>query len=203
MVGQLAYSATLFISYGLSFSKFNERKGTHIRYGVVSNEEVPKFDPAVLSVLKSLFVQLIFKQVLTEGDKLLISHLCTIEEQGVYAVIVNYGSIIARLLFQPLEESTRLLLAKIVNSTEIPKGESLAQSFTYIKMISLFYFNLCLFIIFAGITNGSFLLRIMIGSKTKWAQSNIFDLFTLYVTYIPFLAFNGVFEAFYSNCTTL
>lgn len=141
-------------------------------------------------------MQLIFKQVLTEGDKLLISHLCTIEEQGVYAVIVNYGSIIARLLFQPLEESTRLLLAKIVNSTEIPKGESLAQSFTYIKMISLFYFNLCLFIIFAGITNGSFLLRIMIGSKTKWAQSNIFDLFTLYVTYIPFLAFNGVFEAF-------
>ncbi|CCG23058.1 Rft1 protein [Candida orthopsilosis Co 90-125] len=198
MVGQLAYSATLFISYGMSFSKFNERKGTHIKYGVVSNEEVPKFDPAVLSVLKSLFVQSIFKQVLTEGDKLLISHLCTIEEQGVYAVIVNYGSIIARLLFQPLEESTRLLLAKIVNSTEIPKGESLAQSFTYIKMISLFYFNLCLFIMFAGITNGSFLLRIMIGSKTKWAQSNIFDLFTLYVTYIPFLAFNGVFEAFFT-----
>lgn len=198
MVGQLAYSAILFISYGISFSKFNKRKNTHIKYGILSNNGAPKFDPSVLSILKSLFVQLIFKQVLTEGDKLLISYLCTVEEQGVYAVIVNYGSIIARLLFQPLEESTRLLLAKIVNSTEIPKGESMAQSFTYIKMISLFYFNLCLFIVFAGVTNGSFLLQVMIGTQNKWALSNIFHFFTIYVAYIPFLAFNGVFEAFFT-----
>lgn len=198
MFGQLAYSATLFLSYFGSFLKFNETKDTHIRYGVFSIEGEPRFDPAVLSISKSLFIQLIFKQVLTEGDKLLISYLCTIEEQGVYAVIVNYGSIIARILFQPLEESSRLLLAKIVNSTEPPKGETMAQSFTYIKMISLFYFNLCLFIIFAGITNGSFLLRVMLGSSNKWSQSNIFDLFTLYVFYIPFLAFNGIFEAFFT-----
>ncbi|CAD1808100.1 Rft family protein [Candida parapsilosis] len=198
MFGQLAYSATLFLSYFGSFLKFNETKDTHIRYGVFSIEGEPRFDPAVLSISKSLFIQSIFKQVLTEGDKLLISYLCTIEEQGVYAVIVNYGSIIARILFQPLEESSRLLLAKIVNSTEPPKGETMAQSFTYIKMISLFYFNLCLFIIFAGITNGSFLLRVMLGSSNKWSQSNIFDLFTLYVFYIPFLAFNGIFEAFFT-----
>ncbi|KAI5969699.1 RFT1 [Candida margitis] len=198
MVGQLAYSATLFFSYSTSFLKFNKDRDIHIRFSIVSDKEVPKFDPAIISITKSLFIQMIFKQVLTEGDKLLISYLCTIEEQGVYAVIVNYGSIIARLLFQPLEESTRLLLAKIVNSTEKPKGETMAQSFTYITMISLFYFNLCLFILFAGITNGSFLLQVMIGGTSKWAQTNIFDIFTLYVTYIPFLAFNGVFEAFFT-----
>ncbi|KAI5948936.1 RFT1 [Candida theae] len=134
MIGQLAYSATLFISYGTSFTKFNARKGTNVKYGIFGDNKGPKFDSGVLSILKSLFIQSIFKQVLTEGDKLLISYLCTIEEQGIYAVIVNYGSIIARLLFQPLEESTRLLLAKIVNSTENPKSETLAQSFTYIRM---------------------------------------------------------------------
>ena len=75
---------------------------------------------------------MIFKQFLTEGDKLLISHLCTIEEQGMYAVMANYGSIIARLLFQPLEESTRLMFTKLLNENTFP-GDEKPQNWNHIS----------------------------------------------------------------------
>ncbi|KAI5962220.1 RFT1 [Candida pseudojiufengensis] len=199
--GQISYSLSIFLLYSVSFIGFNKVNNTHIKCSITKIDEGSKFyyfDSNVVEIFKSFFIQMIFKQLLTEGDKLLIAYLCTIEEQGTYAVIVNYGSIIARLLFQPLEESTRLMLTKIINSTQ-SKSKSLLQSFTYIKMISLFYFNLCLFLLFAGITNGSFLLRFIIGGKNKWEQTEIFELFPLYIAYIPFLAFNGIFEAFFTS----
>ncbi|KAI5954505.1 RFT1 [Candida jiufengensis] len=201
-IGQLSYSLTLFILYSVSFLGFNKVNGTNVEYSIVNVGEGNKthyFDSNVIAIFKGFFIQMIFKQLLTEGDKLLISYLCTIEEQGIYAVIVNYGSIIARILFQPLEESTRLMLTKIVNSNEKSKLDSLLQSFTYIKMISLFYFNLCAFLLFTGISNGSFLLKFMIGKQNRWETANIYELFPIYIVYIPFLAFNGIFEACFTS----
>lgn len=35
--------------------------------------------------------QSLLKHILTEGDKMLISVLCSKEDRGVYAFVVNYG----------------------------------------------------------------------------------------------------------------
>ncbi|KAH8981677.1 hypothetical protein EDB86DRAFT_2931631, partial [Lactarius hatsudake] len=45
---------------------------------------------------------------LTEGDKLLISRLSPLADQGGYAIASNYGSLVARVVFQPIEESVLL-----------------------------------------------------------------------------------------------
>ncbi|CAI5755844.1 unnamed protein product [Candida verbasci] len=125
-IGQLLYSITLFILYSYSFLSFKQ-----VEYRLVKLKEekqVYYFQGDILSIFKSFFIQMIFKQFLTEGDKLLISYLCTVKEQGIYTIISNYGSILARLLFQPLEESTRLLFTKISNHKE---------SLSYLKLICL------------------------------------------------------------------
>ncbi|KAI3405973.2 RFT1 [Candida oxycetoniae] len=206
VLGQFAYSFTLFAMYLYSFSGFNKANNTNLQLFVVPVDEGKTiyFDFGSLQIFKSFFVQMIFKQLLTEGDRFLISYLCTIEEQGIYAIVTNYGSIIARLLFQPLEESTRLMLTKVINNgssdgdTRSLKA-SYFETFTYIKMICLFYFNLCLFIIFAGVTNGPFLLKFLIRRGDNWSKSDIYDLFLEYIAYIPFLAFNGIFEAIFTS----
>ena len=231
MLGQLAYAGTLLILYAFSFQGFNKLNQTCLRYKLIStNGEKNYFEPQILHMFQSFFLQMIFKQILTEGDTLLISYMCTIEEQGAYAVVSNYGSIIARLLFQPLEEATRLMLTKIMSqakkedtldgtgekATSVKDkitqntttsgttitNDSYMQAFTYIKMVSLFYFNLCLVILFAGVTNGPFLLKLLLGNKNNWDKTDIFSLFPQYITYIPFLAFNGVFEAFFTSLAT-
>ena len=40
----------------------------------------------------------------------------------------------------------------------------------------------------------------MLGGKaSKWANTGIFDIFPQYIVYIPFLAFNGILEAFFNS----
>jgi oligosaccharide translocation protein RFT1 len=54
----------------------------------------------------------IVKHMLTEGDRLLLTALASRNDRGAYAVVANYGSLAARLLFQPVEESVRRLTAQ-------------------------------------------------------------------------------------------
>ncbi|RLV95530.1 Oligosaccharide translocation protein RFT1 [Spathaspora sp. JA1] len=197
-LGQFAYSFTLFVSYAFAFSKFNALNGTHVKYSLEKlNDKSTQyyFDKEVFNIYQGFFIQMIFKQLLTEGDKLLINYLFNVSQQGVYAVISNYGSIIARLLFQPLEESTRLLFSKLL----LTKGNTI-QTFQYLKLISIFYLNFCILVLFAGLTNGSYLLQFLL--RGKWTQTNVFQLFQQYIAYIPFLAFNGILEAVFTSMAT-
>lgn len=72
--------------------------------------------------------QSLLKHVLTEGDKIVLARAISHErghgsggssqggslyEQGVYAIASGYGSLAARLLFQPLEEAARLMFSKL------------------------------------------------------------------------------------------
>lgn len=78
-----------------------------------------------LRLVGALAGQSVLKHVLTEGDKIVLARASTVHvaqgdgtggslyEQGVYAIASGYGSLVARLLFQPLEESARLLFSKL------------------------------------------------------------------------------------------
>ncbi|EEB87561.1 hypothetical protein MPER_15048, partial [Moniliophthora perniciosa FA553] len=56
--------------------------------------------------------QSVVKHFLTEGDKFVLSWFNPLEDQGGYAVAVNYGSLIARIVFQPIEETLRLYFSR-------------------------------------------------------------------------------------------
>ena len=58
-----------------------------------------------------------FKFILGQGDMLIINAFASLNDQGTFAVVSNYGSLVLRLLFQPLEEASLSFFAKEKLST--------------------------------------------------------------------------------------
>lgn len=202
-LGQLAYSFSIFALYQLDFKFNHQKQGLSLKVQKIHTSKQNFFylNPKIFQIWKNIFIQMLFKQFLTEGDRLLINYVCTVEEQGVYAVVTNYGSLVARLLFQPIEESLRLYLTRLLSS---PTNENLTTSKQIMKYLCIFYLNLSFLILLAGFANGSILLKILLGSRgsIKWLQTDLFTAFPQYILYIPFLAFNGILEAFFNSVAT-
>ena len=71
------------------------------------------FDPFLLKLAKSFAAQTILKHILTMGDKfLMIGMGLENNAKGIYSLVSDLGSIVARILFQPLEETSRALFSK-------------------------------------------------------------------------------------------
>lgn len=193
--GQFVYSLTLFICYLSDFKSYpnNTLKITNLK---LENGESEWFDSEVTRFWKISFIQMIFKQILTEGDKFIINTFFSTDQRGVYSVMNNYGSIIVRLLFQPIEESVRLTFTRLLG---LKSKQNLADASKTIKYLLIFYLHFSILIFLAGYYNASFLLKILLGGKSSnWLNTGLFELFPYYIAYIPFLAFNGVVEAFFS-----
>lgn len=155
------------------------------------------FQDEISQHFRKVYSQLCFKHLLTEGDKLIINSLCTVEEQGIYSLLSNYGSLLTRLLFAPIEESLRLFLARLLSSGD---SKNLKLSIQVLKNLTKFYVYLSLMIIIFGPTNSSFLLQFLVGSK--WSTTSVLDTIRVYCFYLPFLALNGIFEAFFQSIAT-
>lgn len=193
--GQLIYSFTLFVCYLTDFRSY-PNNSLKIKNLKLEDGKSEWFDSEVTSFWKISFIQMIFKQVLTEGDKFIINTFFSTEQRGVYLVMNNYGSIIVRLLFQPIEESVRLTFTRLLGQkTE----QNISDAFKTIKYLLIFYVQFSILIFLGGFYNVSFLLKILLGGKSSnWTKTELFELFPYYITYIPFLAFNGVVEAFFT-----
>lgn len=155
------------------------------------------FQDEISQHFKKVYSQLCFKHLLTEGDKLIINSLCSVEEQGIYSLLSNYGSLLTRLLFAPIEESLRLFLARLLSSGD---SKNLKLSMQVLKNLTKFYLYLSLMIVIFGPTNSSFLLQFLVGSK--WSTTSVLDTIRVYCFYLPFLALNGIFEAFFQSIAT-
>lgn len=71
-------------------------------------------------LLTAFAAQSAVKHLLTEGDRLVLTAFADRSTRGVYAVVTNYGSLPARIIFQPIEESLRAMVSKLVPSA--PSG---------------------------------------------------------------------------------
>ncbi|SCU91307.1 LADA_0F09208g1_1 [Lachancea dasiensis] len=152
------------------------------------------FQSDILQHFKKVYLQLCFKHLLTEGDKLIINSMCTVEEQGIYSLLSNYGSLLTRLIFAPIEESLRLFLARLLSVTS---ATNVKLSMDVLVNLTKFYLYLSLLIVVFGPVNSPFLLQFLIGSK--WSSTTVLDTIRVYCLYLPFLSINGVFEAFFQS----
>jgi hypothetical protein len=215
-IGQLAYAMSLLVVYTYKtwpvskadrFSLFPER--------IESTRESPAllnyFSTPLLRLTASLTLQSTLKYVLTQGDSLLITSLASLADQGAYALASNYGGLIARMLFQPIEESSRNMFAKLCAHVESPKvqekedskkveKENLAQASRVMTTILHLYAIISLFAIALGPTLAPLLLGIVVGKK--WSATSAANVLSTYCYYIPFLAINGVTEAFVAAVAT-
>lgn len=125
----------------------------------------------------------------------------------MYALSANYGGLIARMIFQPVEISSRNLFANLCASpSQTPANgqernintartkENIATAASILHSILRFYAIVSLLCFTLGPTAAPLLLHLIAGER--WSDSGAGEVLGTYCYYIPFLAINGVSEAF-------
>ena len=229
--GQLSYATALLVMYLVRTKSYAKGKGFSLSLSPVQTKYVAAvtllnqvrpligfcrnrseymysyFSTLLLQLTLSLSLQSAVKYILTQGDSIIITSLATLSEQGSYALASNYGSLVARMLFQPIEETSRNLFSKL-NSRDGDTNPSPAQqkgglpstgilqAREVLQDILKLYGLISLLAVTVGPVLAPILLRIVAGSK--WADSGAAEVLSKYCYYIPLLAINGVTEAFVS-----
>ena len=109
----------------------------------------------LLSLTWSFFKQSLLKQILTEGERYLMTffNALTLAQQGVYDVINNLGSLAARFIFLPVEESYYLFFSQTLvrdkPSSKQPK-ESLSLAAETLEFVLKFVLLIGLTIVIFG-----------------------------------------------------
>ncbi|KAG0286897.1 Oligosaccharide translocation protein rft1 [Linnemannia gamsii] len=178
------------------------------------------FDKELLKLSRTLTSQSLLKHILTEGDKMMMAKFTMADAQGVYAFVLNYGSLIARILFQPMEETSRTLFSRLLsdiapgstvgnkdakgemtdNGTITPKTltetqlGNLVLSRNLLLTIMKFHVLLGLVFIAFGTHYTATLIDLVVGSY--WSTlTKAPQVLSLYCYYVPIMGLNGITEA--------
>lgn len=166
-----------------------------------------------------MWLQSFVKHLLTHLDSLLIAILTSSHDQGIYALAANYGSLLARMLFQPIEEASRNLFAKLLSATSTSttaaaatpssnpvtktarvEPENVKSAANILTIILKLYAIFSLFLLALAPPFAPLLLSILLGNR--WGGSEAGAVLSAYCYYIPLLAINGVTEAFVQSVAT-
>ena len=171
------------------------------------------FSKPLVNLAGNLYSQSILKQLLTNGDSYLITLFTPLSAQGAYALAANYGGLIARILFQPIEESSRSFFARLLNTQAPPTNNKspspnpqnsppnpTTQATTFLTTLLHFYLLLSTLILSLAPTLAPLALRTIAGPR--WSHTEAPAVLAAYCYYIPLLALNGILEAFVSATAT-
>ncbi|KAF3007520.1 Oligosaccharide translocation protein rft1 [Curvularia kusanoi] len=220
-IGQLAYALGLLLVYLYNMWPIarNEHFTLHPSR-IAPSKDVPitlkYLSTPLLRLTGSLTLQSALKYILTQGDSLLITSYISLADQGAYALASNYGGLIARMLFQPIEESSRNMFAKLCAEPATAtapdakkrsddqqlqeRKRNLSQAAKVLTIILRLYNIISLFAVTLGPTLAPILLSVVAGKK--WSATNASSVLATYCYYIPFLAVNGVTEGFVAAVAT-
>jgi oligosaccharide translocation protein RFT1 len=112
------------------------------------------------------------------------------------------GSLVARILYQPLEESSRLTFARALGDSDAPSQVSLDLAYGLLSTLLSFYVILSLFLITFCPPYSSTLLFILAGKRWAYQTSAPAILGVYGSTYLPAMAFNGLLEGFLQACAS-
>lgn len=202
-LGQLTYGTSLLLVYFISGYGLATSIGFSLLPQPVSTDGsflASYFYRPTMRLAGSMMAQSVVKHLLTQGDTFLISLLSTPDIQGVYALANNYGGLLARLLFQPVEESSRSYFSRLLATSSdkkpakavTPAVQEAKHSFQTLMRL---YILLSAVIVSLGPFAAPSLLAIVAGSK--WSRAG--DVLGVYCFYIPFLALNGLTESFVAS----
>eukprot|EP01064_Diplonema_japonicum_P028460 TRINITY_DN4368_c0_g2_i1.p1 TRINITY_DN4368_c0_g2~~TRINITY_DN4368_c0_g2_i1.p1 ORF type:complete len:541 (+),score=62.72 TRINITY_DN4368_c0_g2_i1:51-1625(+) len=154
------------------------------------NTFLPK---SVRGVINQLYLESIMRLILTEGEKILLSSVTALAAQGVYEVVANLGSIVVRILFKFLEETSLVVWTKLMNA------DGLVQAETLLKLLLRLLTIIGLVFACWGPAYSQTLLFILYG--TRWV-GEASGLMSIYCVYVSLMGVNGVCEAFYRSAAT-
>ena len=205
-MGQLSYAVVLNLVYVWNIVHICSQNGASLLPKIINSNNtylLSRFSRPLITIAATFYGQAIFNQILTSGDSYLIAALATLPAQGAYALASNYGGLLARMLFQPIEEASRSLFGRLPTK-DLPPTKStnrtVQQAVTHLKHTLHFYSLLSLFAISLGPPLSPLLLRTLAG--VRWTATEAPAVLAAYCYLIPLLATNGILEAFVSAVAT-
>ncbi|KAJ0119040.1 oligosaccharide translocation protein rft1 [Diaporthe amygdali] len=227
-LGQVAYGSGLLVTYTWYGSGLAKREGFSLlprRLGEGTEYILSYFYQPTIKLASSMMIQSFVKHILTQGDTFLVSALSTPTAQGVYALANNYGGLAARLVFQPVEESSRNYYSRLLSSdsepapsgvtekqvsdkdegansqgTSKPSKTALTQASDDLTSLLRFYTFVSVPLLALGPTAAPLVLSLIAGPQ--WTASGAGEALAAYVYYIPLLAINGLAEGFVASVAT-
>ncbi|KAG6044149.1 hypothetical protein E4U17_000663 [Claviceps sp. LM77 group G4] len=219
-LGQLTYGTVLLVVYLISGYGLASSCGFSLLPHPVSTDGdfiASYLYRPTLRLAGSMMAQSLFKHLLTQGDTFLISLFSTPEIQGNYALANNYGGLIARLLFQPVEESGRSYFSNLLSraASSAPRGADAAAAASAAKddpetpspevkearqsfrTLTRLYLILSAVVVAIGPFASPSLIALVAGRR--WALEGAGHVLGMYCFYIPFLALNGITESFVAS----
>lgn len=227
-VGQLAYSIVLFALY---FQAANS-SAQQVAFSLIPRTMrtgpdymLSLFKRPIVSLATTMYVQSIFKVLLSEGDHIIMGFLASLADQGAFALVHNYGGLLARLIFQPIEESSRNIFGRLlsapepqtqtpeaINSTSKPQpsktnskqpepkpttSTNTTKALTHLSTTLRLYLLLTLPLLSLIPPLIPSLAPLLLSSH--WRNPATTSLLATYIYYIPFLAVNGILDAFVTS----
>ncbi|QGI82329.1 hypothetical protein CEK25_009058 [Fusarium fujikuroi] len=208
-LGQITYGVSLLLVYLVSGYRLASSIGFSLLPKTITSKDnrfwASLFDQSTIGLAGSMMAQSVVKHLLTQGDTFLISFLASASVQGAYALANNYGSLLARLLFQPVEESSRSYFSRLLSSvTPVKQGgkpvQEVSEAKQNLQTLLRLYILLTSIIISLGPFAAPPLLAIVAGKQ--WAGSGAGDVLAAYCFYIPFMGLNGLTESFVASVAT-
>lgn len=188
-IGRAVYGAAVLCAAGVGGAGAGADSG---------NAYVPRWelDRETGALLRDTVVQALAKQVLAEGDKLVVARLAPLREQGGYALASNYGSLAARVLFQPVEESARLYLSGAPRARD---AAALLHALLHAHVL------FALAVVAFGPPLAQAALVVLAGRAWAFdgaAPSGASRILARYCYYVPVMGINGIVEAYMQSCAS-
>jgi hypothetical protein len=204
-VGQLCFALVVSIDYART--AFPIARAGDFSMAVKPIKNTPeyvwaRFSKSFASLAATLYGQSIFKQILTQGDAYILSFFASLSDQGAFALASNYGGLIARLFFQPIEEDSRNAFGRLLSGATAGQHTALNVSTALERLVSIFH-------LYGIVAIGSccfldqalpVMVRLIVGRA--WWTPEISQILTTYCYYIPFMGFNGILDSFVTSVAT-
>ncbi|KAI5291802.1 Oligosaccharide translocation protein rft1 [Ascosphaera aggregata] len=203
-MGQLAFALTILVGYVAATAQLIWREDISLLPRPLNHAPTAiwgRFNRPLIILAANLYGQSIVKHLLTQGDSMTLATMTSLEDQGLYALASNYGSVVARVIFQPIEESSRNLFGRLLttgegNHRKVQRGR-IAEAKEYLCVILRLYVTGSILILSLGPVIVPQVLSTLLGSR--WSSLSLVKILSSYCYYIPILALNGVLEAFVSS----
>ncbi|XP_053375538.1 protein RFT1 homolog isoform X2 [Mercenaria mercenaria] len=147
----------------------------------------------------SIFKQSFLKQLLTEGEKyvMTIFGVLSFADQGIYDIVNNLGSMAARFIFQPIEESGYLFFSQLLVRGEPvskQKQESCQLAVDVLGYLLKLVILIGIIILFFGIPYSYLALDLYGGTMLSSGSGPM--LLRWYCLYVLVISVNGTTECF-------
>ncbi|KAI8803796.1 Rft protein-domain-containing protein [Cladochytrium replicatum] len=200
-IAQLVYADVLllyYVAYFLRTDGWNRFIGFFPRTLVDKKSKSEYFTtPELWSLSMSFVTQSALKHVLTYGDQLvLIATGASDHDKGIYSFVERLGSLVARVLFQPIEDASRVYFSRELSSDE---GSTTSQkkksAWSLLSHLLKIQSIIALYFLTFGTTYSADLIQLVY--SRKWAKGDTPHALATYCLYVPIMGINGITEGFF------